>query len=183
MVVTFVALAAYVLAAAASFIAMLWIGFAGLAEIFGTLLEHPMADFHNTGSATGMNSGFAKDMILNILEGFELLLLAPLVFVIVVTIGRYLRQLLVDDSMNESSRRSLHGVKALIATLLISVVAADLVMRLIHRSDQTAETFLVGALLILLLLVFVAFLLLVPRGSVAAPSPIVRKPPTPESVT
>src|SRR5262249_10056736 len=101
-----------------AFVVMVSIGLRGLGGIGWGLLYSMKelffwhsSDGHSVGSIPAVEVGIGS-----ILDGFEFLLLAPLAFVIVVSIGNYLRALLQYDRVIEAEHQ-VHRVKGLIISL------------------------------------------------------------------
>src|SRR5262249_7980708 len=106
------------------------------------------SDGHSVGSIPAVEVGIGS-----ILDGFEFLLLAPLAFVIVVSIGNYLRALLQYDRVIEAEHQ-VHRVKGLIISLMISIVATDLVKRFVGQPDLKTDALVFGGTLIILFSVY-----------------------------
>jgi hypothetical protein len=101
----------------------------------------------------------AKLAIPSILEGIEFLLLAPVPFAVVVCVGNYLLTLRWNVSDHADSERSLHQVKGLVATLMVSVIAVELLRRFISEGHaEMADLYYGGGLIIVLLTYRIAVL-------------------------
>jgi len=98
-------------------------------------------------------SAAAGYAIEHVLKGLEFLFLSPLPFMIVYSVGRYLGSLL--DFAQETKRRSLLGeivsVKALIISLIIAIIATDLVSKILAADGLTRDAALYECLVILVL--------------------------------
>jgi len=146
------ALWTYNLSIALAFVVMVGIGVKGLEEIISGLV---ISALHRSAEDVGQPT-FA---IGSILEGFEFLLLAPLAFVIIVSIGNYL-QVLLQHGDSSLAEHQIHRVKAMIISLMISIVATDLVKRFVGEQREMKFDALIfgGTLMILLSLYFVVLL-------------------------
>lgn len=98
----------------------------------------------------------------SILDGFEFLLLAPLAFIIVMTVGNYLRALLQQGGADEAEHQ-VHRVKGLIISLMISILATDLVKRFVGRSEVKINALIFGGTLIIIFMLYFITLLRVHR--------------------
>jgi len=145
-----------------AFVIMVAIGLRGLVEIgwglfismkglLSWILHWPIEQGGQTIPAVEGGIG-------SILDGFEFLLLAPLAFVIVVSVGNYLHALLLQPDADESEHQ-LHRVKGLIVSLMISIVATDLVKRFVGQAAVQFEPLIFGGSLILLFTLYFILLL------------------------
>lgn len=121
---------------------MVCLGIAGMAEIAGGL----STEFRqNTGPCQdSISLSTASTAIGQVLEGFEFLLLAPLPLVIIVTVARYVRDFLQlndhdDQDDQRVTERRIHNVKVLVISLMISVLATDLVRRFLDHQIECAR--------------------------------------------
>ena len=87
-----------------------------------------------------------------VIEGVELLLLAPLAYIVLVNLARYVHTWMIRKS-DEKAKASLLGVKALVVGLLIAMIATDLVGKVLSDNglDPTSaifESLVIGVLII-----------------------------------
>jgi hypothetical protein len=157
------------------FVVMLAVGLRGLLEIGkGIVVSMP----HFFEVEVDKSTHAVEAAIGCILDGFEFLLLAPLAFVIVVSVGRYLQALLMDLTANEAEHQ-LHRVKGLIISLMISIVATDLVKRFVGQADVNFRALIFGGSLIFLFIIYYILLVgvrrigpfPVPAANAAGPHP------------
>jgi cytochrome c biogenesis protein CcdA len=106
--------------AAAAALAMVVLFVAGLIEVWhGAILTVKawiLGEVHVTSAA----------VITQVIHGVEILLLAPVAYLVFVALGKYLRRP-VDDTDSEQAHRELLDVKAFITGLLFAIVATDTV--------------------------------------------------------
>jgi hypothetical protein len=146
----------YIVSSLAGFFIMVSLGIRGLWEIIkGLRIRESWA---STAGGTASSSEYA---IVGALQGFEFLLLAPLALVIIVSIGRYLTALVpahdnVAQDEHQKAEHQLHRVKILIISLMISIVATDLVKRFVAQPEVSIRALAYGGSLILLLLIYLA---------------------------
>lgn len=87
-----------------------------------------------------------------ILEGIELLLLSPVPFAVIECVGAYLITLRFDRDNHTKSADRLNQVKGLVATLIVTVVAVELLRRFISTTPSgMADLYYGGGLVIILL--------------------------------
>ena len=154
----------------AAFILMIGLGVAGLLEIskgiFVILL--PSSSHLHTTDETNL----AATALGSVLEGFEYLLLAPIPLAVIVVIARYLSAFLAYEPLtgrgekgggegaakHKAALHQYHLVKQLILSLMISVVATDLIKRFLNNQLQAQEAsfrgILFGGVLFVLLIVY-----------------------------
>jgi uncharacterized membrane protein YqhA len=128
--------AVYAAFAALAFLLMLAAGFRGLFDIAHKLVATSWAEYDYVGA----------------LHAFEMLLFAPLPFVIVVSVGRYLQVLLRNSPDTEAVEHQLHKIKSLIASLMVSIVGTELLRRFLDGKGEI--DIISGVILILTLIVY-----------------------------
>jgi hypothetical protein len=143
----------FFVAYAAAFIIMLAIGACGLSEIARSLLGYA-----GILGASIEHEERVRNTITGTLVGFELLLLAPLVYVIVISVGRFLFDI-VQHGAAGASEHQMHRVKALMVNLMVSMVATDMLKRFIGHPEVNITAAIYGGSMILLLTVYLTAML------------------------
>ncbi len=147
----------YILFCASAFVVMILMGFRGIWDIAGHVVNGWL--FHFGGNQQAPDERLA---VVNILQGFEFLLLAPMIFVIVISVGNYLKDVLSSGDNPQMAERQLHRIKALMISLMVSVVGTELVKRLVERQVDM-QSLIFGGTLLVLLTGYAAFLFIVPQ--------------------
>ncbi len=130
--------------------ATIGLGAIGLWQIFVALKDF---DYHGTNSPA---------TIVATLEGLEFLLLAPLAFVVTVSMSRYLEELILKSADDADHR--VHRVKGLVVSLMMTTIATDIVKRLVSQSFSNVwETVILEYLGLLVISVFLIIILVLPR--------------------
>ncbi len=93
---------------------------------------------------------FSEQPAHQVIRGVELLLLAPLAFLVLVNLARYVKAWM-DKEDDERAKADLLGIKALVVGLLIAMVATDLVGKILSedgldRSSALFESLVIGVL-------------------------------------
>lgn len=137
---------------------MLGLGIVGFLEVWRGILESLTTSSANLHAPHEMS--VTADALGSVLEGFEYLLLAPIPLAVVVVISRYTAAFLAHDpraarqagdagEMEARHAKALHQyhlVKRLILSLMISVVATDLIKRFLGNQLEEQKTSLIGVL-------------------------------------
>ena len=152
-ILTALALMIYIVASIVAFGIMIALGILGLLEIVRGLSGKDSWTLVPEASPT-----IAENAIIHTLEGFEFLLLAPLAFVIIFSVGRYLTELLTQAADQRQAESQLHRVKALVASLMVSIIATDLVKRFVGKSDVNISAMTYGSGVILVLIIYILIL-------------------------
>jgi len=135
----------FVLAAVLSGVLMVGIMTAAFADLFRATAMLLQAGF-DRGQA-----GSAEVAIRLALTGLELLFLSPLAFLVVLAIAHDLRDFLSADK-HARVGRSMAAVESLVISLLIAVIATEMIERLVsHSGPPLSEA--TGSALIMLVLV------------------------------
>lgn len=102
------------------------------------------------------DSSSAADAIAMALKGLEFLFLAPLGFMVVVSVGQYLRAMVENNGTDATARdgpranakAQLLTVKSFVVSLMIAVVATELVSRVLEPGELHTESAFAGTIVI-----------------------------------
>lgn len=122
----------YVIGIVIAFAVMIAFVISGLNEISKGLLVYWNLRAPEPGTK---QQAAAAAAIISGLEGFELLLVAPLSVTIIISIGRYLQAILPNEDTRQSGEEQIHRVKPLIVILMLSIVSIEFVKRFIFVNE------------------------------------------------
>ncbi len=113
------------------------------------------------GADDGAPGGASSVVVAHVLNGVELLFLAPLPYLIVDAVGSYLRHVATRSKEMQGALHDLKGLERMTTSLMIAVIAADLVQRTLSPSGLTQTAALFDSLAIVVLSLY---LLVLERG-------------------
>jgi hypothetical protein len=108
--------------------------------------------------------GHGHVVVASTLKGIELLFLSPMPYLIVRAIGDYLKHVIARRPETNDAPHELKALKVMTTTLMIAVVATDLVQRTLAPGDLTPATALYESLVILVLSLYIVVLERSPRA-------------------
>jgi hypothetical protein len=136
----------YIVFACGAFLLMLGLAVVGFVEIGKGILAFFVSDDTEIGGRVAVSLA---------LKGLEMLFLAPLPFMVVFAVGGYLRALGASEAGGERSDERkigrLERTKSLLISLMVAVMAADLVSKTLSNDGLTPEAAIYESIVIAVL--------------------------------
>ena len=146
-------------------------GLAATVALAGVALwEIGAAAVQYVSSSASHESDPLRPLVAHVLKGVELLFLAPLAYLVVLILGDYLRCIVVYSPRTDKVHEEVLDLKCLTTSLLIAVVATDLVQKVLSESGLTPDAAVYEGLVVVTLALFLAVLQRRPKSPHASPS-------------
>lgn len=139
----------YVVGAVASVFVMLALATAGFLEIGRGVIQQ-----YSSMSGHAQAPDAAATPLGMVLEGLELIFLAPLAYLAFLALWRYVDGHRRGD-VDTSTRRQVIEIKSLVIGLIIAVVATDLLREALSPSGSTYESAIAGSAIIAVLAAYI----------------------------
>jgi hypothetical protein len=149
--------------------------FAGFIQIFGGLGPF-LAAFLPHGVSASPDSPPDKAALIRIIHGIEFFLLAPLPYLILNSVAKYVHDWEFEGEVSVRTRGKVLEAKLLLIGLFFGILTADFIAKLFSNSLQVSGGTLQLLLLVLLTLFFFGLEVLIGRGRHAAPEPRAERP-------